>query len=131
MFYHHHHHHHNHNHYYCIFRHGRLFWHDLIPETEIWLKIGGDKGGGSFKMAFEIANTKNPNAKCNTVVFSAFEAPDNASNIKLALGRYLCDVEQLCITKWRYKAIYLTVLVLSYKIVLLWYLKLCLYKICE
>jgi hypothetical protein len=32
----------------------RLTWHDdLIPEDEIWLKIGGDKVGGSFKCYFE------------------------------------------------------------------------------
>lgn len=101
--------HHHQHHYHCIFRHGRLVWHDLIPKNEIWVKIGGDKGGGSFKMAFELANNKNPNAKYNTVVFSAFEAPDNASNIKLALDRYVCDVEHLQTTKWRYKVIYLTV----------------------
>ena len=30
--------------------------HDIIPQDEIW-KVGGDKGGGSFKMNFQIVNT--------------------------------------------------------------------------
>ena len=29
------------------FRTGRLTWHEgLIPASEMWLKVGGDKGGG-------------------------------------------------------------------------------------
>ena len=41
-----------------VSRAGRLTWHgDIIPQDEIWIKIGGDKGGGSFKMNFQIANT--------------------------------------------------------------------------
>ena len=32
---------------------GRLTWHDgIIPDTEIWVKLGGDKGGKTFKMNF-------------------------------------------------------------------------------
>ena len=42
-------------------RAGQLTWHgNLIPEDEIWLKIGGDKGGESFKMSLQIANLANP-----------------------------------------------------------------------
>ena len=30
---------------------GTLTWHNgVIPSTEIWIKLGGDKGGGTFKM---------------------------------------------------------------------------------
>ena len=29
---------------------GTLMWHNgVIPETEIWVKLGGDKGGGALK----------------------------------------------------------------------------------
>lgn len=31
--------------------------------NEIHVKIGGDHGGGSFKLSFQICNTKNPNSK--------------------------------------------------------------------
>ena len=34
------------------------------------MKIGGDHGGGSFKMSFQLANVENPNRKDNTVFFS-------------------------------------------------------------
>ena len=45
-------------------------------KNEIHIKIGGDHGGGSFKMSFQVANVENPNRKDNTVVFSIFEAKD-------------------------------------------------------
>ena len=52
-------------------RNGLLYWHDgRIPSDEVWLKIGGDKGGGMFKMAVQIVNVRNPNAPKNTCVFS-------------------------------------------------------------
>lgn len=32
-----------------------LTWYDgHIPTDEIWVKLGGDKGGGSFKMSFQV-----------------------------------------------------------------------------
>ncbi len=35
----------------------RLTWHDgVIPKDEIWVKLGGDKGGGSFKMNYQLLN---------------------------------------------------------------------------
>ena len=50
---------------------GTLTWHDgTIPSDEIWLKLGGDKGGGYFKMNFQIVNTPAPNSVHNTCVFS-------------------------------------------------------------
>ena len=40
-----------------------LTWYDgLIPDNEIWLKVGGDKGGNSFKMSFQIVNVNKPNS---------------------------------------------------------------------
>ena len=42
----------------------------FIPSNEVFLRIGGDRGGGSFKMSFQIANTDHPNKVENTVLFS-------------------------------------------------------------
>ena len=40
-----------------------LTWHNnAIPEDQIWLKVSGDHGGGSFKMSLQIANIQSPNA---------------------------------------------------------------------
>eukprot|EP00731_Ephydatia_muelleri_P008998 Em0004g1336a len=47
-----------------------LTWHaGTIPGNEIWLKLGGDKGDGYFKMNFQIINTQAPNSAHNTCVF--------------------------------------------------------------
>ena len=71
-----------------LYREGRLTWHDgIIPQNEIWLKLGGDKGGGSFKMNFQIVNTITPNAVHNTCVFSCFEAGDSITNLHVSLDR--------------------------------------------
>ena len=40
-----------------------LTWHNnAIPEDQIWLKVSGDHGGGTFKMSLQIANIQSPNA---------------------------------------------------------------------
>ncbi|XP_065667254.1 uncharacterized protein LOC136087752 isoform X3 [Hydra vulgaris] len=46
-----------------------LVHHKFIPDKEIQIKIGGDYGGGSFKMSYQIVNTLNPNSTENTIVF--------------------------------------------------------------
>ena len=73
---------------YNISRNNRLTWHDsMIPEDEIWVKIGGDKDGGSFKMSFQIHNVPHPNSVENTCVFAAFQANDSTINLHIALDR--------------------------------------------
>lgn len=86
----------------CHCRAGNITWHEgIIQEKQIWIKIGGDKGGGSFKMVFEIANLKNPNAVYNTVVFSLFEAGDTPHNLSLGLKGYDDVIKSLNGYKWR------------------------------
>ncbi|XP_070548414.1 uncharacterized protein [Ptychodera flava] len=80
----------------------RLTWHEgSIPEDIIQVKIGGDKGGGSMKFAFEICNLDHPNAKENTVVWLMFEASDNHHNLKLALENYANSINTLNGYKWK------------------------------
>ncbi|KAL5487179.1 hypothetical protein EMCRGX_G019751 [Ephydatia muelleri] len=75
-------------------RTGRLTWHKgFIPANEIWLKIGGDKGGGTFKMTFQIVNVATPNSVHNTCVFSCFAAGDSVTNLHVALDRFK---DQVC-----------------------------------
>ena len=39
-----------------------LTWHQgAIPSNELWVKLGGDKGHGSFKLNLQLVNTANPN----------------------------------------------------------------------
>ncbi|EDO29775.1 predicted protein [Nematostella vectensis] len=68
-------------------------------------KVGGDKGGESIKLLFEIVNLKNPNSSKNSVVFSTFEAPDCAHNMELGVQRYMMDTEDLEKKPWRNKQI--------------------------
>ena len=71
-----------------ILRNESLFWHEgIIPGDEIWIKVGGDKGGGTFKMVFQILNTRTPNSPASTCVFSIFEAPDTVTNLKVVGDR--------------------------------------------
>ncbi|KAL5473856.1 hypothetical protein EMCRGX_G028418 [Ephydatia muelleri] len=83
-------------------RTGRLTWHDgVIPASEIWLKLGGDKGGGSFKMNFQIVNVAAPNSVHNTCVFCCFEVDDTVTNLHIALDRYKDQVAHLQGMQWR------------------------------
>ena len=57
-----------------------LTWHNgQIPTNEVWVKLGGDKGGSSFKMNFQLLNVVNSNSTHNTCVFLAFQASDSIS----------------------------------------------------
>ena len=70
-------------------------------KNEIHLEIGGDHGGASFKMSFQVANVVNPNRKDNIVVFSIFEAKDYRANIKLALERFKIQIKELQESTWQ------------------------------
>ena len=83
------------------FRTGWLTWSNAIPEQEVHLKLGGDAGGGSFKMAFQIANLMHPNSKTNTVVFAMFHAKGTWANLKTALMKYKEQVNILKEATWR------------------------------
>ena len=80
----------------------QLSWHDgIIPDDEVWVKVGGDKGGSSFKMSFQIVNTHYPNSIENTCVFTVFEARDNRTNLEVALEKYKPQISQLQSTSWQ------------------------------
>lgn len=67
----------------------------FIPSNEIWVKLGGDKGGSTMKVSFQILNCPNPNSPNNTCVFVAYEGPDSKTNLHVALDRYKSQVEEL------------------------------------
>ena len=82
-----------------------LTWHNQenpgIPQDEIWLKVGGDHGGGSFKLAFHICNLAKPNAPCNTLCSLVFEARDSRENLTALLPVITTQLELLKGRKWR------------------------------
>ena len=65
------------------------------------MKLGGDKGGGSVKLNFQIVNVPYPNSVNNTCVFTAFVASDLVTNLHVALDRYKDQVTALQKTQWR------------------------------
>lgn len=85
-----------------VYRCNRLTWHDgLIPESEVWVKVAGDKGADAVKLVLQICNVPSPNSVQNTCVFAVFEGRDTTSNLHVALNRYIPQVEALMATKWR------------------------------
>ena len=62
--------------------HNQITHHSFIPTGEVHIKIGGDHGDTSFKMAYQVANVNNPNKKENTVIFSIFEGKFSSFCIK-------------------------------------------------
>lgn len=66
-----------------------LTWHDgAIPSSELWLKLGGDKGHGSFKLTLQLVNTCHPNSVKETTLLSVFRAGDSTMNLHTALDMY-------------------------------------------
>ncbi|XP_065669741.1 uncharacterized protein LOC136088822 isoform X2 [Hydra vulgaris] len=78
-----------------------LIKHDGIKNDEIHIKIGGDHGGGSFKMSYQIVNQDQPNSKSNSIVFSTFEAKDYRTNLMVGLSRYTLQVDQIQKMIWQ------------------------------
>ena len=80
----------------------RLTWHNgKIPESEVWVKVGGDRGAESVKIIFQLCNVPSPNSINNTCVFCVFEGKDTTSNLHVALDRYRSEFEHLSEMQWR------------------------------
>ena len=75
----------------------------FIPDNEIVVNIGGDHGGNSFKMSYQIANVNNPNRDSNTVVFSIFDGKDNLPNLRMCLDRFQAHITKLMNVTWKGK----------------------------
>ena len=76
----------------------QLTWHDgAISESEVWVKLCGDKREGSVKLNYQIFNVPHPNSVNNTCVFTAFAASDSVMHLHVALDRYK-DQQK---TQWR------------------------------
>lgn len=82
-----------------------LTWHDgLIPDSEIWIKVGGDKGGTpvqTMKFNFQIVNVPHPNSIDNTVNFGCYEGPDTLHNMTIAMKLLYPLIETVKRMTWR------------------------------
>ncbi|XP_071477750.1 uncharacterized protein [Diadema antillarum] len=81
-----------------------LTWHKgRIPNDEVWLKVGGDKGGGTFKMMIQLANLERPNSLSNTRIVLLYPGTDTSYNLDVALKSFSTQVEELTRSTWRGK----------------------------
>ena len=48
----------------------------------MWIKIGGDHGGDSFKLVLKVANVDNPNSNDNTFLIRMVECKDSNENLR-------------------------------------------------
>lgn len=78
------------------------------------MKVGGDKGGSSFKMMIQLANVSKPNSVQNTTIVVMFDAVDNIFNLQLALQGFSAEIEHLTTTTWRYSCLCLIFTYLIY-----------------
>ena len=82
-------------------RTNQLIWREGMPNNEIWIKLSGDKGGGSTKCGFQIINIEKPNSPNNYFLFSVFEAPDYRENLETALSGFASPLDEM--TEWNGK----------------------------
>ena len=76
------------------------------------MKIGGDKGRGSFKLNMQVVNTVHPNSIKNTTLLAVFKAGDSIVNLHIALSQYKTQIEELQGMQWRL----IKFIFLSYKV---------------
>ncbi|GFS16604.1 amine oxidase [Elysia marginata] len=82
-----------------------LTWHRTIPLEEIWIKLGGDHGKGSFKISFHICNISKPNSKDNTHLIAMAKVPDTTNNIEVIINHLKEQIYELASMQWREKTI--------------------------
>ena len=64
---------------------GTLFWHPGIPSDQVWIKLGGDHGGHSFKFCCQVLNVHTPNSTVNTIAVCLFAGKDVPANLETAV----------------------------------------------
>ena len=73
---------------------------NCMHSSRVMKYIGGDHGGGSFKMSYQIGNVDHPNKLDNTVIFSIFNNKDSRANLRIGLERFKTHVSKLSSMKW-------------------------------
>ena len=80
-----------------------LTWHDnTIPSSEVWIKVGGDKDRGSFKLNMQVVNVSKPNSTRNSTLLAVFQAGDSTTNLHTALDQYREQITEIQGMKWRF-----------------------------
>lgn len=73
-----------------------------MPKDRLWLKLGGDKGHGSFKLNLQLCNLKHPNSQKCTNLISMFMASDSVTNLHTCLDMYADQIKEIDGMEMRY-----------------------------
>ena len=66
-----------------------------MPQDELWVKLGGDKGRGSFKVNLQLCNVQHPNSQKCTSLISMCMASDSVANLHTCLDMYAEQVKEI------------------------------------
>lgn len=66
-----------------------------MPKDSLWLKLGGDKGRGSFKLNIQLCNILHPNSQKCTNLVSMFMAGDSTANLHTCLDMYTEHLDEI------------------------------------
>ena len=65
------------------------------------MKLGGDKGRGSFKFHMQLVNTIHPNSPYNTRLLAVFKAGDSKGNLHTGLDQYKEEIGEIQGMTWK------------------------------
>ncbi|XP_072017401.1 uncharacterized protein [Amphiura filiformis] len=82
---------------------GKITNRGVIPDDEVWIKVGGDHGKGSFKVAMSVCNTANPNSSYNTICILLLEGSETKANVQRVLPLIVDQLMSLEDMTWRGK----------------------------
>ena len=84
-----------------------LTWHNgTIPDNQVWMKVGGDHGGDSFKMWIAPLNVDAPNSPYfTTTLLMCYDCRDSRENLDLLLSPIKLQIDALCKMRWRGKLV--------------------------
>ena len=69
----------------------------------MWIKIGGDHGGDSFKLVLEAADVDNRNSNDNTFLIRMVECKDSKENLRKMLDPVKDQINALDAMTWNDK----------------------------
>jgi hypothetical protein len=72
-------------------------------DSKIWISIGGDAGGGTTKLVFNILNVEKPNSVHNVTIIGYYSGNDKGENLRIAFPNLPSEFNQLSDLKLPFK----------------------------
>lgn len=71
----------------------------------MWVKVGGDHGGDSFKLCLQVLNVTAPNAPHHTSMILVCQCRDSKENLARLLTLYKAQIDALTRMRWEGKKV--------------------------